>query len=64
MLMLIILNTTSIQLIPSTIAAVRTGLGASMPFDIMLAVWGASIGSVIAALTAAYVLRRFFPDKI
>lgn len=62
-LMLIILNTTSIQIIPSTIAAVRTGLGASMPFDIMSAVWGASIGSVIAALTAAHLLRRFFPDR-
>lgn len=62
-LMLIILNTTSIQLIPSTIAAVRTGLGASMPFDIMPAIWGASIGSVIAALTAAHFLRRVFPDR-
>lgn len=62
-LMLIILNTTSIQLIPSTIAAVRAGFGASMPFDIMPAVWGASIGSVLAALTAAHLLRRFFPDR-
>lgn len=41
-LMLIILNTTSIQLIPSTVAALRTGMGAQMPFDIMPAVWGAS----------------------
>ncbi len=61
-LMLIILNTTSIQLIPSTIAAVRAGLGAQMPFDIMPAVWGASIGSVFAALLAARLLRRFFAD--
>ncbi len=62
-LMLIILNTTSIQLIPSTIAAVRAGLGAELPFDIMPAVWGASIGSVIAALMAAHFLRRFFPER-
>lgn len=61
-LMLVILNTTSIQLIPSTIAAVRAGLGAEMPFDIMPAVWGASIGSVFAALLAARLFRRFFAD--
>lgn len=62
-LMLIILNTTSIQLIPSTVAALRTGMGAQMPFDIMPAVWGASILSVAAALLTAHCLRPFFPER-
>lgn len=61
-LTLIILNTTSIQLIPTTVAALRTGMGAQAPFDIMPAVWGASILSVAAALSAAYCLRPLFPD--
>lgn len=61
-LMLIILNTTSIQLIPSTVAALRTGMGAQMPFDIMPAVWGASILSVAAALFTAHCLRPFYPE--
>ena len=42
MLTLIVLNATSIQLIPSTVAAVRAACGAHAPFDIMLPVWGAS----------------------
>ena len=49
----VILNTTSIQLIPTTVAAVRASLGAAQPFDIMPAVWGASICSVAVGLTAA-----------
>jgi len=61
-LTLIILNTTSIQLIPTTVAALRAGMGAQVPFDIMPAVWGASILSVAAALFAARCLRPLFPD--
>ncbi len=49
----VVLNTTSIQLIPTTVAAVRASLGAQQPFDIMPAVWGASICSVLAGLGAA-----------
>lgn len=49
----VILNTTSIQLIPTTVAAVRASLGAPQPFDIMPAVWGASICSVVVGLTTA-----------
>lgn len=61
-LTLITLNTASIQLIPSTVAAVRAGYGAAQPFDIMPAVWCASIGSVAVVLLMARVLRPFFPD--
>lgn len=61
-LTLIVLNTTSIQLIPTTVAAIRASLGAQAPFDIMPAVWCASFLSVAAALLAARSLRRMFPD--
>lgn len=60
-LQFIILNTTSIQLIPTTVAAVRASLGAAQPFDIMPAVWGASIFSVITGLTAAKLFAYFRP---
>lgn len=49
----VILNTTSIQLIPTTVAAVRASFGAQQPFDVMPAVWGASVASVAAGLMAA-----------
>ena len=56
---LIIINTASIQLIPSTVAAVRAGLGASAPFDILPAVWVTSLCSVACGLLAAKVLRKW-----
>ena len=61
-LTLIVLNATSIQLIPSTVAAVRAACGAHAPFDIMLPVWGASAASVAAVLLSSKLLRPFFPD--
>lgn len=61
-LTLIVLNATSIQLIPSTVAAVRAACGAHAPFDIMLPVWGASAASVATVLLSSKLLRPFFPD--
>ena len=58
-LIFVVLNTTSIQLIPTTVAAVRASLGAAQPFDIMPAVWGASVCSVAVGLTAARLFARF-----
>lgn len=61
--MLVVLNTASIQLIPATVAGVRSGLGAQTPFDILPAVWLTSVSSVAAGILAAKLLshlwRRF-----
>ncbi len=57
--MLVVLNTASIQLIPATIASLRSALGCRTPFDILPAVWLSSILSVAAGLTAARLLRRW-----
>ncbi len=56
---LIVMNTASIQLLPTTVAAVRASLGAAAPFDILPAVWVTSALSVTAGLLAARLLRRF-----
>lgn len=58
-LTLITLNTASIQLIPSTVAALRASNGAAQPFVIMPAVWAASALSVAVVICAARVLRKF-----
>lgn len=55
---LIVLNTASIQLIPATVAAVRTGLGCESPFDILPAVWITSICSAGMGLLAAALLGK------
>ena len=57
---LIVLNTASIQLLPTTVAALRGGLGAAAPFDILPAVWASSVLSVSAGLLAAELLRRLW----
>ncbi|MBE6964040.1 MAG: spore maturation protein A [Ruminococcaceae bacterium] len=53
--LLVVLNTASIQLLPATIASVRAAAGCGTPFDILPAVWVASILSVSAGLLAARV---------
>ena len=53
---LVVLNTASIQLIPTTIAAVRAAAGSQSPFDILPAVWISSILSVGAGIAAARFL--------
>lgn len=55
---LIVLNTASIQLIPATVAAVRTSLGCQTPFDILPAVWLTSICSAGLGLCAAWCFGR------
>ena len=51
---LIVLNTASIQLIPATVAAVRSGLGCTSPFDILPAVWITSLCSAGSGILAAW----------
>ena len=58
--LLVVLNTASIQLLPSTVAAVRASLGAASPFDILPAVLLCSLFSLLAGLSAAAVLRRLW----
>ena len=55
---LIVLNTASIQLIPTNVAAIRSGLGCSTPFDILPAVWITSLCSVAVGLFMAWLLGR------
>ena len=57
---LIVLNTASIQLIPANVAAVRSSLGCAAPFDILPAVWIASVLSAGLGVTAAWVLGRIW----
>lgn len=57
--LLVVLNTASIQLLPATIASVRSAAGAAAPFDILPPVWLSSALSVAAGLTAAKLLAHW-----
>lgn len=53
---LVVLNTASIQLLPTTVASLRAALGCRTPFDILPAVWLSSLLSVTAGLGMAKIL--------
>lgn len=54
--MLVVVNTASIQLLPTTIASVRAAAGAENAFDILPAVWLASVISVTVGIASAKLL--------
>lgn len=55
---LVVMNTASIQLLPTTVAALRSSAGCASPFDLLPCVWVSSLISVAAGLTAAKLLSR------
>lgn len=59
MVILTVLNTASIQLIPTTVAMLRLRHGAADPFDILPAVLITSFASAAAAVMAARAVGRF-----
>jgi spore maturation protein A len=56
--LLVVLNTASVQLLPTTVASLRAAAGCKTPFDILPAVWFASILSVSVGLVVARILSR------
>lgn len=58
--MFVVCNTASIQLIPTTVASVRSAAGSATPFDILPATWLASTLSVVAGITAAKLMSKFW----
>lgn len=59
--LLLVINTASIQLMPTSVAALRAAAGCASPYDILPAVWLTSVCSVVVGVAAAKLLRRLFP---
>ena len=57
--LLVVLNTASIQLLPTTVASIRAAYGSAAPFDILPAVWVSSAASVTVGLLTARLLSRW-----
>lgn len=59
MVMLIVLNTTSIQILPTSIMAIRASLGAQNPAKIILPIWISTIiGTTVGILVTKLLLRK------
>lgn len=60
MAMFIVLNTASLQLIPTNVIAIRTSLNSANPTQIIFPVWGATIVAAIVGICATKILLKKF----
>lgn len=60
MAMFIVLNTASIQIIPTTVIAIRNSLGSENPTAMIIPVWIATIFAACSAIFAAKILMKKF----
>lgn len=63
MAVFVVLNTASMQLIPTTTAMLRQQAGSQTPLDILPAVWVASLASVLSGILMCKLLERFTPGR-
>ncbi len=56
--MLVVMNTASIQIIPTTIIAIRSSLGSEQPYSILLSVLCASVIAFATAIIITMILRK------
>lgn len=54
----IVLNTASIQIIPTTVIAIRNSLGSQNPTSIIFPVWIATICAAVAGITATQIFIK------
>lgn len=58
MAMFILVNTASLQIIPTTVISIRHSLGSENPTKIILAVWVATIAAFVTAVVAGKILMK------
>ena len=63
MLVFIVLNTASIQIIPTTVIAIRNSLGSGNPTSIVVPVWVTTICAAVSAIVAAKMIIKFERKK-
>lgn len=57
MIIFVVMNTASLQLLPTTLASLRQAYGSNAPFEIIVPVWISSACALAAALICAYTLN-------
>ena len=59
MITFIVINTASMQIIPTTVIAIRSSMGSSNPTAVVFPVWIATICAAIAGITATKIFIKF-----
>ena len=63
MMMFIVINTASIQLIPTTVIAIRSSLGSNNPTAIVFPTWVATIIAAIIGIFVTKLVIKFTKGK-
>lgn len=58
MVLFVVINTASLQLLPVNMAAMRASCGSAEPFGVLPEIWLTSLGALITAVTACKLLER------
>ena len=64
MIMLIVLNTASLQVIPTTVLAIRNSLGSKNPTMIIFPIWIATICAAVVGVLVTKILIKFDRRKL
>jgi len=60
MCMFLVINTSSVQLIPATVIALRSAAGSANPTEIIGTTLIATLCSAVTGITAVFILKRFY----
>ena len=63
MMTLIVLNTASLQIIPTTVIAIRSSLGSENPTKIIFPVWVATISAAVVGIIMIKIIIKFTSQK-
>ena len=64
MVIFVVMNTASLQLLPTTLGALRQSYGSTSPFDILVPVWISSAGALGIALIIALTGNRLAAKRL
>lgn len=65
MILFVVINTASLQLLPVNMAAMRASCGSAAPFGVLPEIWVTSLGALVTAVAVCKILeRRFFSGGI
>jgi len=60
MILFVVINTASLQLLPVNMAAMRASCGSTAPFGVLPEIWATSLGALATAVTVCKILERRF----
>ncbi len=63
MMILILLNTASLQIIPTTVIAIRSSLGSENPSNIIFPVWISTVSAAVVGVIVVKIIIKFTANK-